>query len=252
MTAARKTDPGASIAVGVSDHAGWAVLVTVDASGTAIDRRRVELVEPDLPPMPHHHEGQRLPTSEAVQLVERVTASAVRCARARLEELCAERDAALSAIALRACPPLPPTIAERIASYRAMCVADWVMYRTALADAATERGRRGALVRSEGGARGRRRGSHAARHRRGAAALRPSVAEGARDGDGRSTGRRPRPLSPPRAQPAPRRLASARYASRAASCVMPFLPFHASHFARPRTSSMPGRLVVTSPAEPCL
>lgn len=140
MTAARKTDPGASIAVGVSDHAGWAVLVTVDASGTAIDRRRVELVEPDLPPMPHHHEGQRLPTSEAVQLVEWVTASAVRCARARLEELCAERDAALSAIALRACPPLPPTIAERIASYRAMCVADWVMYRTALADAATERG----------------------------------------------------------------------------------------------------------------
>ena len=36
-------------------------------------------------------------------------------------------------IALRQCPALPPTIAERIKDYRAQNVADWVMYRKALA-----------------------------------------------------------------------------------------------------------------------
>jgi hypothetical protein len=35
---------------------------------------------------------------------------------------------------------LPETVAERITNYRAMCVADWVMYRQTLANAATERG----------------------------------------------------------------------------------------------------------------
>ena len=43
-------------------------------------------------------------------------------------------------IALRKCPPLPPTIAERIKDYRARNVADWVMYRKALASAAEARG----------------------------------------------------------------------------------------------------------------
>jgi hypothetical protein len=43
-------------------------------------------------------------------------------------------------IALRTCPPLPPTIAERIKDYRARNVADWVMYRSALAAAAEARG----------------------------------------------------------------------------------------------------------------
>jgi hypothetical protein len=43
-------------------------------------------------------------------------------------------------IALRTCPDLPPTIAERIQDYRARNVADWVMYRKALASAAQARG----------------------------------------------------------------------------------------------------------------
>jgi hypothetical protein len=44
-------------------------------------------------------------------------------------------------VALRKCPQLPPTIAERIKDYRAQNVADWVMYRRALASAAEARGR---------------------------------------------------------------------------------------------------------------
>ena len=43
-------------------------------------------------------------------------------------------------VALRICPQLPPTIAERIKDYRARNVADWVMYRKALAAAAEARG----------------------------------------------------------------------------------------------------------------
>jgi hypothetical protein len=42
-------------------------------------------------------------------------------------------------VALRKCPQLPPTIAERIKDYRAQNVADWVMYRRALASAAEAR-----------------------------------------------------------------------------------------------------------------
>jgi hypothetical protein len=43
-------------------------------------------------------------------------------------------------VALRNCPQLPPTIAERIKDYRARNVADWVMYRNAVAFAAEARG----------------------------------------------------------------------------------------------------------------
>jgi hypothetical protein len=130
----------ATAIVGTSDHGGWAVLVTATADGTFVDRRRVELVDDGLPKIPHHHEGQKLPLHEAVALVERVRASAERNARARLDELAAEVHAEITGIALRECPPLPATVAERITNYRAMCVADWVMYRQALAGAATERG----------------------------------------------------------------------------------------------------------------
>src|SRR5271166_6667372 len=64
--------------IGVSDHGGWAVLVTVGRDGTLLDRRRVELVGEGLPKLPHHSEGQGLPLDEAVELVERVRVSAER------------------------------------------------------------------------------------------------------------------------------------------------------------------------------
>lgn len=128
-----------SATVGVADHAGWAVLMTVACDGTLLDRRRVELVESGVPVMPHHHEGQRLPLPEAVALVERVRASAARCAGTCLALLAGEVDAEIVGIALRERPELPSTVAERITDYRAMCVADWVMYREALAGAAAAR-----------------------------------------------------------------------------------------------------------------
>jgi hypothetical protein len=120
--------------IGVSDHGGWAVLVTVARDGTLLDRRRVELVDETLPSLPHHHEGQLLPMDGAVALVERVRVSAERHAVLALDALASAVPHILG-IALRSCPQLPPTIAERIKDYRARNVADWVMYRKALASA---------------------------------------------------------------------------------------------------------------------
>ena len=124
--------------IGISDHGGWAVFVTVSSDGQLLDRRRVELVDDSLPAIPHHHEAQRLPVDEGVALVERVRASAEKHAALALEAV-ALTVPRIDGIALRSRPPLPPTIADRIKDYRARNVADWVMYRDALAKAAAAR-----------------------------------------------------------------------------------------------------------------
>jgi hypothetical protein len=125
--------------IGVSDHGGWAVLVTVAPDGRLLDRRRVELVGEGLPKIPHHSEGQRLPLDEAMELVDRVRVSAERYSVLALDGVAMAVPRILG-IALRKCPQLPPTIAERITDYHAQNNADWVMYRKALAFAAEARG----------------------------------------------------------------------------------------------------------------
>lgn len=125
--------------IGVSDHGGWAVLVTVARDGTLLDRRRVELVDEGLPKLPHHSEGQGLPLDEAVELVERVRVSAEKHAVLALDAIAMAMPRILG-VALRKCQPLPSTVAERIKDYRAQNAADWVMYRKTLASAAEARG----------------------------------------------------------------------------------------------------------------
>src|SRR6202046_4117858 len=93
--------------IGVSDHGGWAVLVTAAADGTLLDRRRVELVDEDLPKIPHHSEGQGLPIDEGVALVERVRVSAERHAKLCLDAVAATVPARILGVALRQCPALP-------------------------------------------------------------------------------------------------------------------------------------------------
>jgi hypothetical protein len=125
--------------VGVSDHGGWAVLVTAARDGTLLDRRQVELVGEGLPKIPHHSEAQSMPLDKAVELVERVRVSAERHSVLALDGV-AKAVPRIRGLALRKCPPLPSTIAERIQDYRAQNNADWVMYRKALATAAEARG----------------------------------------------------------------------------------------------------------------
>jgi hypothetical protein len=126
--------------IGVSDHGGWAVMVTAAGDGTLLDRRRVELVDEGLPKIPHHSEAQGLPLVEAVALVERVRLSAERHAKIVLDAIATALPGRILGVALRHCQALPPTIEERIKDYRAQNVADWVMYRKAIAAASEERG----------------------------------------------------------------------------------------------------------------
>ena len=115
------------------------MLVTAARDGTLLDRRRIELLDVGLPKLPHHHEAQGLPLDEAVELVERVRVSAERHAALALNAVRMAVPHVLG-VALRKCPQLPATIAERLKDYRAQNVADWVMYRKALASAAERRG----------------------------------------------------------------------------------------------------------------
>ena len=71
--------------IGVSDHGGWAVLVTTASDGTLLDRRRVDLVDEHLPKIPHHHEAQSLPLDQAEALIGRVRVSAEKHAAVALD-----------------------------------------------------------------------------------------------------------------------------------------------------------------------
>src|SRR4029079_13565407 len=88
--------------VGVVEHGNSAVLVTVARGGELLDRRRIDLTERGLPTHPHHHEGswavgryvnspwaRAISLADAVQLVERVRASAEHGARESLAALAA-------------------------------------------------------------------------------------------------------------------------------------------------------------------
>jgi len=139
-------------AVGVVEHGNSAVLVTLAKGGGLLDRRRVDLTE-NLPTHPHHHQGswavgryldspwaRPISLADAIALVERVREVAARGARVHLEALASFVAVPIVGIAIRECPALPPTVEARIADNRAQTVADSVMYRKALANAASERG----------------------------------------------------------------------------------------------------------------
>jgi hypothetical protein len=138
--------------VGVVEHGNSAVLVTLARGGALLDRRRIDLTQ-GLPTHPYHHEGswaigryvdspwaRAISLPDAVALVERVCESAALGARESLEALAATVPVPIARIAIRVCPPLPPTTEERIADTRSANVADSVMYREALGTAAEARG----------------------------------------------------------------------------------------------------------------
>ncbi len=139
--------------VGVTEHGNSALLVTVASNGELVDRRCIDLTDSRLPTHPHHHEGswavgryknspwaREISLAAAIELVECVRVAAERGARACLNALAAEVPTAITRIAIRACPELPPTVEERIRDNRAQSVADTVMYREALASAAEAHG----------------------------------------------------------------------------------------------------------------
>ena len=85
--------------LGIAHHYGWAVAVTAADDHTVVDRRRIELIEPGLPPAPVHHVGgphamhrQTTPLDDdaLATLVADVRASVVRSATTALDALAAE------------------------------------------------------------------------------------------------------------------------------------------------------------------
>ena len=135
--------------VGIAHHYGWAVAVTATVEHDVVDRRRIELLDADLPAAPVHHEGGThelhrsgplLDDDALAALVAEVRASAVRATTASLDELAADLPGPVASISLRAWPhDFPADIAtQRRVPYESQ--ADSVLYRQVLAEVARSRG----------------------------------------------------------------------------------------------------------------
>jgi hypothetical protein len=130
--------------VGVANHNGWANLVSVamgDETPVVVDRRRVELMTPDLPNQPYQPEALDLPIGEAQALVDRVRTAAAACARDALATLKADLEPAhvLVEMALPASPfgeRLPAAVVEALDYRPFVYVADTILYLEALEEAA--------------------------------------------------------------------------------------------------------------------
>ena len=142
-----KRTNGAPVVVGVADHNGWAMLVTVaaiDGRPTVIDRRRVELIEKGVPSQPYHHETTALAETEAEQLVRKVKRSVAASTALALDRLSADLSPQyrVSSITVRQPPldDLPATVAEVHRSYYVFCRADGMLYHSAIVSGAHARG----------------------------------------------------------------------------------------------------------------
>ena len=126
--------------VGVADHLGWAVVVTASADGRVADRRRIELVEDGVHPMPVHHGGEGLDDAELDALVADVRASARRATAAALARLADDMDEPVATLSLRTWPADFPTDVAVLRRPPLEARADAVMYRQVLAEVASTRG----------------------------------------------------------------------------------------------------------------
>jgi hypothetical protein len=130
--------------IGIEDHYAWANLVSVTTSGRneiLVDKRRVELLDQQLPASPYHHDTLHMPLSEAEKLVQEVRTSANKRAKSALSSLIGELSpATCRGIAIRVppLPDLPATVAEVHASTWITNRADGMIYHQALTQAAAQ------------------------------------------------------------------------------------------------------------------
>ena len=130
--------------IGVEDHYAWANLVSITTSGAdeiLLDKRRVELLDPDLTSAPYHHDTLDMPLAAAERLVREVKTSASNRAKSALSSLIAElAPAKCIGIAIRVPPlsDLPATVSEVHADAWIMNRADGMIYHQALTQAATQ------------------------------------------------------------------------------------------------------------------
>jgi hypothetical protein len=135
------------VVVGVADHGGWAILVSVaaqDGRPVVIDRRRVSIIDDGVPSQPYHHDTLSMKDAEAEALVRRVKQSVAACTARAFDQLPRDLGAQYHVEAATMRVPtlerLPATVKEAHASYHVQCRADGMLYHAALSEAAQARG----------------------------------------------------------------------------------------------------------------
>lgn len=133
----------AEAVIGASDHYARAELVTLavrDAAPIFLDRRRVELIDEDLPSAPYHHEALELALGAASKLVKRVRRSVAEHARAAISTMLATHRARVLILPASPFERLPDSLAKVLSSLPLTHAADGMLYRESLAEAADELG----------------------------------------------------------------------------------------------------------------
>ncbi len=133
--------------VSVADHAGWAHVLCVAASGgvpVVVARRRVKTIDPGVPTMPYHHESLAMTEREADALIARVRQSIAACTTRALHDIVTAVAPACAPVALAIreppFPELPDTVVPVRQSYQLQCAADGMMYQLAWCRAARDLG----------------------------------------------------------------------------------------------------------------
>jgi hypothetical protein len=135
--------------LGIAHHFGWAVAVIATADHRVVDRRRIELIEPDVQPAPIHNEGgahafheQAVPLDDdaLAALVSEVRSSVVRASTRALDELADASPERIVSMSVRGwAADFPEDIAvQRRVPFESR--ADSVMYCQVLAELGRDRG----------------------------------------------------------------------------------------------------------------
>lgn len=133
----------AEAVIGASDHYARAELVTLaleDAVPVFLDRRRVELIDKNLPSAPYHHEALELDIGAAIDLVNRVRRSVAQHASAAISTLRATYRARVLILPTSPYDTLPNSLEEVLNSRPLTFAADGMLYRESLAEAAAKLG----------------------------------------------------------------------------------------------------------------
>ncbi len=136
---------GVPCVISVAEHAGWAHLICVAASGRApavIARRRVTLIDPGLSKLPYEHDSAGMMEDEADALIARVRRSIDDRTTLALERVVTELSPAHKAVALAIrkppFPELPGSVSAVRQSYNLQCAADGMLYQLAICRAASQ------------------------------------------------------------------------------------------------------------------
>ena len=131
-------------AVGFATHSGWAVAVTAgvgdDGHLAVVDRRRVTLIDDELPRMAYHAAAE-LDGDAAERLVASVDAAIADHARAVVGELStAPADVTVVGVAVVGQPREIPAVAVVLASHARMHACEGEQYRRGIVEAANDLG----------------------------------------------------------------------------------------------------------------